>query len=110
MLMTPMLASLAAFTTAALAAPSPRDFSARLTPGEIIKIGHSGTCPAVPTVTVEVQPVYYCRAFASPAIIFPFRDGHPITISAVSTTVIITSIITEIFIYPSNTCSSKLNK
>jgi hypothetical protein len=83
----------------ALAVLSSRDYMARLAPRDIVNVDPSGTCPAIPTVTVELQPAYYSRTFSFPTIIYPFRDSRPLTVSAVPTTVIVTYYISHT-IYP----------
>lgn len=65
----------------------------------------SGSCPVIPTTTVEIQPVYYSEVFPYNTIIDPFRNGTLFTVQHAPTTVAISAYLTST-IYPGTTTSS----
>src|SRR5689334_17578300 len=68
----------------------------------IVNVGPDGTCPAIPTVTVQVQPVLYSEFFPYNTVIDPFRNGAPFIVTGAPTTVIISAFLTTT-IYPPST-------
>jgi hypothetical protein len=69
---------------------------ANLAERAVVNMGPAGVCPAVPTVTAELQPVYCCKVCPCPTSA-PFRNGvapvEPHVLSGSCSTSTITRII-----------------
>lgn len=71
---------------------------------------NGAVCPAVPTTTVQIQPVFYSEYIPYNIVIDPFRNGHPITVSNAPTVVVtatqLTTTITPVTTPTSSTTGS----
>lgn len=67
-----------------------------LSPRAVVNVGPDGaTCPAIPTTTVEYQPVFYSEYLPYNTIIDPFRNGHPLQVTNAPTTVVTAGYLTR---------------
>lgn len=94
------VASILLFSALVYCQPSPQQ-DEHSQPTATVGVGPRGPCSAVPTVVIEVVPVYFAQYFQQNTVIEPFGNGFSFNISNAPTEVRITSTLTATN-YPSS--------